>query len=129
MSWKPETFKVAMPYGPADVPGYTYRGLGLHLIMQQSPKGRRPAMWSLSHLGSGHRIAIINGNVATAFPIASEIAEAGDWEFDSLHGWKDRFPDAKEKVDEILARSKIGKRGSGIGYSEETAQQIAQSRW
>lgn len=86
-------------------------------------------MWSLSHLGSGHRIAILHGDVATAFPIASEIAEAGDWEFDSLHGWKDRFPDAKEKVDEILARSKRGNRGSSIGHCEATAQQIAQSRW
>ncbi|WP_310530666.1 hypothetical protein [Novosphingobium sp.] len=104
MTWKPEDFEVAYWGGPHTVAGYTYRGLGLHIGIHPSPKGKRPARWILSHLGTGHRIAMIDGDVATAFPIASEIAEAGDWDFLSMLGYKDRFPDAPERLREICSK-------------------------
>lgn len=130
MTWKPETFEVAMPWGVSAKTGYTYRGLGLWQVMAPSPKGRRPAVWSLTHLGSGHMICGLKGDVATAFPVATEIAEAGDWDFLSLSGWKDRFPDAVARIREILARYpkvQYGKVG-GKNQHHETAMQIASNR-
>jgi hypothetical protein len=108
------------------VAGYTYRGLGLWIAIDGSPKGRIPPQWSLSHLGSGHNLCYIKGDVATAFPIATEIAEAGDWGFLSLDGWRDRFPDAPKRLDEIIARyPKLCSRGARRGADREVAAQIA----
>lgn len=130
MTWKPETFEVAMPYGPSLKAGYTYRGLGLWLVHKPSPKGRRPAVWSLTHLGTGHCIFQLQGGVAKAFPVAAEIAEAGDWDFLSLQGHKDRFPDAGVRIREILAANPGVLRGSvgGPGQYHEVAMQIASNR-
>lgn len=129
MSWTPETFLIAMPGGPAKRHGYVYRGLGLYLIMPASPKGRRPAQWSLTHLGSGHCLAMLKGDVSTAFPIATEIAEAGDWTFDGLKGWKNHFPDAAERVREILERAgSRGKMTGGGNSNEGVAREIAMAR-
>lgn len=130
MSWEPEIFETAQYYGPSKVAGYTYRGLGLHMVMEPSPKGRRPARWNLSHLGSGHLVGVLTGDVATAFPVAGEVAEAGDWEFLSLDGWKDRFPDAAEKVREIAARHPkvFSVKFGGGSRSHQVACQIASNR-
>lgn len=102
--WKPEDFEVAYPSGPKPVAGYTYRGLGLFMRTEGSVTGKRPPLWNLSHLGTGHNLAIIEGFVAVSFPIATAIAEAGDWEFISLEGYKDRFPDAPERLREVCER-------------------------
>ena len=129
--WKPETFQVAFPGGPTYRAGYVYRGLGIFQAIGPSPKGRRPAEWSLTHLGTGHKICLIKGDVRTAFPVATEIAEAGDWDFLSLEGWKDRFPDMKEVVGAIIERhAKIATRGGSVGHenSRAVAQQIASNR-
>lgn len=129
--WRPETFEVALPGGPTRKAGYVYRGLGIWQEMQPSPKGRRPAQWSLTHLGSGHKVCSIKGDVRTAFPVATEIAESGDWDFLSLEGWKDRFPNVHEVIGEILSRHpKIAVRGGGPRHdrSHAYAQQIASNR-
>ncbi len=132
--WRPETFDVAYPNGPVPKAGYTYRGLGLFVAIEASPKGRRPPEWSLTHLGSGHNVALLKGTVATVFPVATEIAESGDWEFISLFGYKDRFPEAATRLLEIIAgHPKIVRRmgTSGIkdkGRSQAIAQQIASNR-
>lgn len=131
MIWEPNTFEVAYFTGPSMVAGYVYRGLGMWIAIQGSPKGKRPPTWSLQHLGSGHRLCLIDGTVAKAFPVATEIAQAGEWDFLSLEGWKDRFPDAPERLREILARHK---NTSGVGVAAHTdrglaiAQQIAANR-
>lgn len=129
--WKAETFEIALLSGPHAIAGYTYRGLGLHFVSKASPKGRRPVRWALIHLGTGHCMAYLDGDVITAFPVATEIAEAGDWDFLSLQGWKDKFPDGREKLEEVCARHpKIatmtlsGKGGSHLAV----AQQIAANR-
>lgn len=103
--WEPATFLVA--WGPEDtcpVAGYVYRGLGLYRAIAPSPKGRRPATWCLVHLNSGHAACWLRGDVATVFPIAAEIAEASDWDFDGLRGWLNRDPELREKVSEIAKR-------------------------
>ena len=68
MSWEPDTFELAYHSGPYRVAGYTYRGLGLYMIAEASLKGRRPPRWSLIHLGSGHRVCILKGTVASNRP-------------------------------------------------------------
>lgn len=118
MTWKPETFPIAV--GPQSIDrraGYTYRGLGLHMVMKASPKGRRPPRWKLTHLGSGHGVAHIDGAVADAFPIASEIAECSEWDFDGLNGWRNRDPELPKKVLEILERTRSAPR-SCLGRAE-----------
>lgn len=132
MSWKPASFKIAVPPEPRIVAGYEYRGLGLHMSMRPSPKGQRPPTWDLSHLNSGHRVLSIKGNVADAFPIATEIAECGDWTFDGLDGWRNVEPELPEKVVAIAARyaKRCTLRGAG-GHDEpdhEMARTICANR-
>ena len=134
MTWTPETFSVAWASGPHTVTVYTYRGLGLHMLYSGSPTGRMPGRWSLTHLNTGHRLAIIDGNVATAFPIAFDIAEAGDWDFLSLGGYKDKFPDALEQLEKIAAQhpkhlSLTQSKSPNLNdRSHAVAQQIASNR-
>src|SRR4051812_21195230 len=103
-----------MVTGPRQTRGYTYRGLGLHIVSSgyQSKKGRTrvPPMWRLTHLGSGHGITSLRGELDTVLPPATEIAEAGDWSFDGLDGWKNQFPDARERMDEVLSRYPVAGR-------------------
>ena len=127
--WQPETFEIAREEGPQKVAGYVYRGLGLHAHSRPSPTGRRPAGWTLTHLGTGHRLAYLRGDVATVFPVGAEIAEAGDWDFLSMQGWKDRFPDARQRLEEICAAyPKVATVQIGKGAINEVAQQIAANR-
>lgn len=89
-------------------------------------------MWALTHLGSGHQLCRIKGTVATVFPIASEIAESGDWSFDGLDGWRNQFPDAKEKLEAVAAKHpKLVVFTTGRGrdlMSAEIARQIMMAR-
>lgn len=135
MTWKPDEFEIAYVTGPYAVSGYTYRGLGLHILNPLPKKGRHSAQWGLSHLGTGHRLCMMEGDVATVFPIATEIAEAGDWGFISLLGYKDRFPDAAYMLREICERYprvvfyKATKEKVAIDpKADEVARQIASNR-
>src|ERR1700721_724283 len=113
MTWKPDNFLKTQYYGPEAVTGYTYRGLGLHIAIKASPKGRRPPTWSLTHLGSGLRVAMIKGKVIDTFPIASEIAEWGDWDFDGIDGWRNRDPELPKKLVDVCAKYKCVTIGAG----------------
>ena len=98
MTWQPADFEIATPDGPQSVGGYSYKGLGLH-------RGVGTA-WTLTHLNTGHSICTISGRVKIAFPIAAEIAECTDWDFDGVRGWKNRDPDMGSKVRAVLGRHK-----------------------
>lgn len=129
MVWTSEAFYLAMPGGPYKVRGFTYRGLGLHLRLNGSAKRRRPSHWRLSHLGSGHALVSLWGEFDVVTAAASEIAELGDWDFISLEGWRDRFPDAKERMDEVLDRNPtIAKPAFGSRASHDLAREIAMLR-
>lgn len=104
--WKPAEYLIHHGSDAVTVAGYEHRDLGMHLI--NTVKGK--SEWSLTHLGTGLQLCRIKGDVRTAFPIATEIAEAGDWGFISMVGYKDRFPDAADKLDEILSRHTNTKR-------------------
>lgn len=128
--WQPANFLIASHYGPTERAGYTYRSLGLHMMWKASPKGRRPPCWALTHLGSGHAIVFIVGHVATAFPIATEIAECSDWDFDGLDGWRNRDPEIIEKLRAVLAKypAKSLRYGRGNANEECASQSLMAPR-
>lgn len=126
--WRHARFNIAYPGGPVARMGRVYVGLGMFQAAPGSPKGRRPPTWSLTHLGTGHCVVSIKAPEPLALTIATEIAEAGDWSFDGLQGYKNQFPDAAEKVGAIMRRY-VGKVTRTGGKSHEgVAQQIAQAR-
>lgn len=129
MTWAPSTFLIAHAAGPFDVTGYVYRGLGLHMAVKASPKGRRPPKWALTHLGSGHRLVFITGAVADAFPVATEIAECGDWSFDGLYGWKNMDPELPAKFRAIVAKHPNATEREGArNANEEAARKVVEAR-
>jgi hypothetical protein len=117
--WKPAEYLIHHGSDAVKVAGYEHRDLGMHLINRVRGK----AEWSLTHLGTGLQLCRIKGDVRTAFPIATEIAEAGDWGFISMVGYKDRFPDAANKLAEILGRHTNTKR-QWVEQSDEERQAI-----
>lgn len=133
MAWAPETYLVAHLTGPFPVAGYTYRGLGLHTFMRRSSKNGKIQKWTLTHLGTGHSLATLKGDVRTVFPVAGEIAEAGDWDFSSFAGYKDIFPEAPEKMRQWAASHKsvvvdCAADSDENRSSPEIARQIAMDR-
>lgn len=115
MIWQPARFALAMPGGdPLQVQGFTCRGLGLHQVIAPSPKGRRPGLWSLTHLNSGHRVAGVEGSDATVFKAALAVAELGDWDFDAVDGWRNMDPELPARLGQ-LAKSWLGVLRFGAG--------------
>lgn len=90
--WSFGNFHIANLTGPERVAGYSYRGLGLD----------KRGEWVLSHLATGLKIARLGAGKPLALRVATEIAEAGDWDFDAPEGLLNRFPDAGERVHKIL---------------------------
>ncbi len=127
--WKPAEYLIHFGADAVTVSGYEYRDLGMHMVGSKT----KPR-WSLTHLGTGLKLCVIDGDVRTAFPIATEIAEAGDWGFISIVGYKDRFPDAAEVLGKILTKHAGKTRRYGEfddDYREKvlpTAQKIAATR-
>lgn len=94
MSWQRTIFCIATLTGSDTLDGFTYRGLGL------DKRGR----WILSHLNTGLKIAALGTQKPAALAAATEIAEAGDWEFSGPDGIDNQFPDAGVIVHRILLR-------------------------
>lgn len=92
--WQRTEFCIATLTGPSTLDGFTYRGLGLDKRMR----------WVLSHLNTGLKIATLGTRKAEAIAAATEIAEAGDWEFSGPDGIQNQFPDAGAIVHGILQR-------------------------
>jgi hypothetical protein len=132
MTWIKETFLIALPNGPTPRSGWTYGGCGVHQSIEGSPKGRRPPTFTVTHLGSGHALAHIDAIFDRTIEIATEIADAGDWSFDGLDGYKNQFPDAPKKVGAIIARHRrIARRFHKDGVQaahEGVAREIAMAR-
>lgn len=127
--WDADKFFVASLFeGPHKEAGYVYRGLGLRMVMRGSPKGRRPPLWALTHLGTGHRICTIRGLAAAAFPIATEIAECGEWGFDGLKGYINMDPELVIKCKAVIDHyPKIVNYGGG-GSSDDAARAVLYAR-
>jgi hypothetical protein len=74
--------------------GWIYRGVGI--------RHAGPKRWNLIHIGTGHRLCCIDS--LDPMPAATDIAEAVDWDYSSLDGWKNVSPDMPEKFNEIMDR-------------------------
>lgn len=126
MCWKPGVVLRAFPDGPFADNGYVYRGLGL-VTAQTTVKKGKPTWW-LIHLGSGHALCRIVGKVAEAFPIATEIAECGEWDWDGLDGWKNRDPEIKDKAVAIMRNHSACVVRRNAGSNPDVARAVALAR-
>ena len=99
--WRPVQFHRAIPgKPPVECWGYAQDGLVLYHSGWMTP--RTKTQWSLIHIGSGGTILHLTGSVAIVMPVASEIAECGDWTlFDLPDGWKQTDPELPAKVGAI----------------------------
>ena len=84
--------------------GRSYNGVGLVRMIEPISKYQMPATESVFHLGTGHLICHLTGNPGITYSVATQLAELGDWSFDSLGGWKNHFPDVREKLLGLLER-------------------------
>ena len=111
---------------PRECSGYVYRGLGLR--HEGWAHNRKQTLWRLIHLGSGLNIAVLRGDVRAVFPVASEVAECGDFTlFDLPDGWRQTDPDLQDKVKAILAQhpSVVVAKAPNKGTAEDTRAMIA----
>lgn len=126
--WTRAAFDLGIP--PADIQaceGFIYNGLGLH--------ERRAGQWTLTHLNSGHAALYIGDeddlvNAVDAFDIAADAAEAVDWTFKGLAGWKEQI-DFVEKLRAVEAKHYGILRmvaGSNGNRSDTVAEQISALR-
>jgi hypothetical protein len=126
--WTESKFLIADLGGSSTVWGFTYRGLGMWKCFEGSKKGKRPPTWSLTHLGSGHRIGLINLHMAQAFDIATSAAETMDWDWGGLEGYRNRSPDIARELAAFASSAPKGfKLTVGGGSNSETARQIAEA--
>ena len=116
--WKPLQFFRAVPGGiPLEDWGYEQRGLALCHAGWANP--RTETRWTLIHLGSGGAIMRFVGNVATVMPVASEIADCGDWTlFDLPEGWRQTDPDLPAKVGAICEAHPEARPDTGFSAPE-----------
>lgn len=101
MSWSEGLIRVAFTGGePVTFNGMRHeRGLG---IVRRTDRG--PDEWLMVHLATGFGVVALTGvNLLEAMVIATELAEAGDWTFQSLSGWQNQDPQLGSKVQNIVA--------------------------
>lgn len=104
-----------------------YNGLGLYCLLPQIEIGafKSTPVWGLYHLNTGHLIVSIRGEEQTAKNIGAEIAGLGDWTFDGLEGWRNVFPEVKERLTELIARFPgIIERKKDASSNEQLAQEV-----
>lgn len=127
--WKSAPFLIATTTGVVSERGKIYRGLGVAIRAEGSPKGRIKPKWALTHLGTGHSICQILGDEGFALGIATRIAELGDWSFDSLEGWKNSDPDLAVRVKELFTEYPGVLLRQGTGQVDQTtAREVAAQR-
>lgn len=127
--WTPAKHLIAVFDDIHEVNGWTYRGIGIRLTFRASPKGRRPSRYVLTHLGSGHRVFLINVKESKAFEIATDLAECVEWDWGGLDGYKNIEPNIKQKLRDTVVRwPGLVEFSSGNGSSSESAHAIAEMR-
>lgn len=84
--WLETSFKIArFNEPPVTVNGVVHeRGIGVHRVGEEK--------WLLIHVRSGHAIVRLDLPEIEAIAVATEIAELGDWTFESLQGWQNHQP-------------------------------------
>lgn len=131
-TWKAASYDIAVAGGPSEVSGYIHLGLGLHIQFRAShrTKNKNAHTWSLTHLNTGHRITALKGDIATVFPLATEMAECADWDFIGLTGYENQDPEIISKLEKVLRKHGLLKNDRLVpGRSDEdVARQIAETR-
>lgn len=125
----PSTFWIATSEGVDTRSGYVMRGLGLG--HDGWAKDRRNTEWTLTHIGSGTAVCRIVGSVATVMPVATEIAQCGDWMlFDLPDGWQQTDPELPARVQAILDSQMPGVtlRGRGRQATADEARAVIAAR-
>lgn len=82
-----------------DAFGLMYKGLAMHRT--RKPTRTYPGEWLVTHVSTGHAICFIMGAREKIFEIASELAEASDWDFDGLSGWQNRDSELPAKIEAL----------------------------
>jgi hypothetical protein len=126
--WKSAPFFIATKEGVVSREGKIYNGLGYDLRQPVGTSLAVDSIWAVTHLGTGHAICHIEGTEPEIAVIATEFAQAGNWNFASLDGWKNVDPDLLEKIKTILKKHHVSVFRYGTGTLEEAAQQIAEAR-
>lgn len=75
--WKARSFFIAGDFDEGKLSvrqGHCYKGIAIHQIGDAD-------FWTITHLGTGHRLMGILGNIDIAKEIAEELADATDWRF------------------------------------------------
>lgn len=128
--WNPENYQIAVSGGPVTVNGYVRGGLGLHMIEPASPKGRRKAWYSLTHLNTGYSILHISGPMTYTAQIANEIFDLLEtWDFSGAAGWKNLREDLPDEIRKIMTREgKKIKRNENKPNNHDIAKKILEKR-
>ena len=74
--WTRATFFISAAGAVHIVSGWTYKGLGIYQ--------RKPNDWSITHLGTGHKLFLVTGKMERVMRIARRIANAADWHFNAM---------------------------------------------
>lgn len=127
--WKFGPYLMASIGEAAKTTGFIRSGLAMSMRIKASPKGRRPPTWSLTHLGSGHRVALIDAHPVEAFEVANAILALTDWTFDGLSGWRNQDPDLMDKLKALRSQyPKALSRTGGTPSDPDIARAIAMAR-
>lgn len=108
--------------------GRSYNGLGIVNVMEAVPEFHSPAATMVFHLGTGHGLCILQGDSQETTEVATQLAELGDWTFDTLAGWRNRFPDVGEKLRAVRDRHPEVLRPLTGEQDEELAREVFGSR-
>lgn len=116
--WHRGEFHIAMNSGtPVERKGWQYRGLGAFLQWDED--------WSLTHLASGLRVCELRGFWSDVRPIATKIAEAGDWGFTLPSS----FPkEMMEAVADLIDSSDCASRDTSYPSPQEKAASTRAAR-
>jgi hypothetical protein len=119
--WRVQKYLIGLPPDTQEMrTGLVYRELGLHQAYDD--------VWSLTHLNSGHRAFTLYGLLGDIVEAATAIAEAVDWSFKGLEGWKSD-PDFLKKLEAATAKyPETVNRAVGENRSDTVAADIASLR-
>lgn len=98
MKFEAGSYLVVIAGEPTPVDGFVYQGVGLSLASDTE------SLWVLTHLQSGHAICFAVATIGIALEAAAEVAEATDWSFDGVAGWRNRDPDLPKKMQALFER-------------------------
>jgi hypothetical protein len=127
--WKPQSYLIAIGDFTTEIFGRVSGGLGMLQVRGCAARDATKPEWSLTHVGTGHRVCLIRATEVEAFAIATEIAALTNWDFVGVDGWKSRDSAMPRKVRSFARR--YGDKvilGTGGPQDRTLARQVAEAR-